>query len=125
MGMEITLDLDIKQEGKVCTLKVKGHLKSGDPVIQFDTAVQSALSSGHIFLILDLEAMPYLDSSGIGAIVDALRNAKKLGGDVKLVNPSTFASKTFKMVGILNLFSVHSSQADAALACGDARRELI
>jgi anti-anti-sigma factor len=119
------VDLDIKQEGKICTLKVKGHLKSGDPVIQFDAAVQSALSSGHVFLILDLEAMPYLDSSGIGAIVDALRNAKKVGGDVKLVNPSTFASKTFKMVGIINLFTVHASQADAALACGTARGELI
>jgi anti-anti-sigma factor len=119
------VDLDIKQEGKICTLKVKGQLKSGDPVIQFDTAVQSALSSGHVFLILDLEAMPYLDSSGIGAIVDALRNARKVGGDVKLVNPSTFASKTFKMVGIINLFTVHTSQADAALACGTARGELI
>jgi anti-anti-sigma factor len=122
--METTLDLDIKQEGKICTLKVKGHLKSGDPVIQFDTAVQSALSSGHIFLILDLEAMPYLDSSGIGAIVDALRNATKLGGDVKLVNPSPFASKTFKMVGILNLFSVYTSQADAFAASGSARGDL-
>jgi anti-sigma B factor antagonist len=118
------VDLDIRQEGKICTLKVKGHLKSGDPVIQFDNAVQSALSSGHIFLILDLEAMPYLDSSGIGAIVDALRNATKLGGDVKLVNPSSFASKTFKMVGILNLFGVHTSQADAIAAYGSARNEL-
>jgi anti-anti-sigma factor len=119
------VDLDIKQEGKICTLKVKGQLKSGDPVIQFDTAVQSALSSGHVFLILDLEAMPYLDSSGIGAIVDALRNAKKVGGDVKLVNPSSFASKTFKMVGIINLFTVHASQTDAALACGGARGEFV
>jgi anti-anti-sigma factor len=122
--LESTVDLDIKQEGKTCTLKVKGQLKSGDPVIQFDAAVQSALSSGHIFLILDLEAMPYVDSSGIGAIVDALRNATKLGGDVKLVNPSPFASKTFKMVGILNLFTVHTSQTDAAVACGSARAEL-
>jgi len=118
------VDLDIRQEGKICTLKVKGQLKSGDPVIQFDTAAQSALSSGHIFLILDLESMPYLDSSGIGAIVDALRNARKAGGDVKLVNPSSFASKTLKMVGILNLFTVHTSQADAVAACGSARGQL-
>ena len=118
------MDLDIKQEGKICTLKVKGQLKSGDPVLQFDAAVQSAFSSGHIFLILDLEAMPYLDSSAIGAIVDALRNARKLGGDVKLLNPSTFATKTFKMVGILNLFGVYTSQAEAAAACDSANGTL-
>ncbi len=115
------MDLDIWQEGKICTLKVKGQLKSGDPVIQFDAAVQSAISSGHIFLILDLESMPYLDSSGIGAIVDALRNTNKAGGDVKLVNPSSFATKTLKMVGILNLFPIHVSQSDAVAACGSAK----
>jgi anti-sigma B factor antagonist len=122
--LEKTVDLDIKQEGKICTLKVKGQLKSGDPVLQFDAAVQSAFSSGHIFLILDLEAMPYLDSSAIGAIVDALRNARKLGGDVKLLNPSTFATKTFKMVGILNLFGVYTSKAEAAAACDSANGTL-
>jgi anti-sigma B factor antagonist len=122
--LEKTVDLDIRQEGKICTLKVKGQLKSGDPVIQFDRAAQTALSTGHIFLILDLDSMPYLDSSGIGAIVDALRNATKAGGDVKLVNPSSFASKTFKMVGILNLFTVYTSQADAVAACGSARGQL-
>lgn len=111
------MDLDITQNGKICTLKVKGQFKSGDPVLQFDNAVQSALSTGHIFLILDLEATPYLDSSGIGAIVDALRHAKKAGGDVRLVNPSSFVSKTLKMVGVLNLFPIHTTQVEAASAC--------
>ena len=35
---------------------------------------------------------------------DALRLSTKVGGNAKLVNPSNFVSKTFKMVGILGLF---------------------
>jgi anti-sigma B factor antagonist len=112
------VDLDIRQSGKICILRLKGQFKSGDPVLQFDAAVQSALSSGYIFFILNLEAVPYLDSSAIGAVVDALRNSTKAGGDVKLLNPSTFVSKTFKMVGILNLFPVYTTEADAVTACG-------
>lgn len=112
------MDLDIRQSAKICTLKLKGQFKSGNPVLQFDAAVQSALSSGHIFFILDLDAVPYLDSSAIGAVVDALRHSTKAGGDVKLLNPSTFVSKTFKMVGILNLFPVYTTEADAVTACG-------
>ena len=110
------MDLDIRQSGNVCTLKLKGPFKSGEPVNQFDTAVQTALATGHIFLVLDLEAMPVVDSSGIGSIVNALRQSKKMGGDTKLVNPSPFAEKTFKMVGILSLFSVYTSEADAVAA---------
>ena len=61
--------------------------------------------------------MPYIDSSGIGAIVDALRQAKKVGGDAKLVSPFRLAAKTFKMVGILTLFKVYDNEAAAVEAC--------
>ena len=112
------MDFDIRQSGNICTLKIKGPLKAGPPVNEFNKAIQSALDTGHTSIVLNLEAMPVLDSSGIGAIVNALRQAKKLGGDVKLVNPSNFAEKTFKMVGILTLFSVYPTEAEATAACG-------
>jgi len=112
------VDLDIKQSGKICTLKLKGHFKSGDPVLQFDAAVQSALSNGCLFFILDVESVPYIDSAAIGAVVDALRQSMKVGGNVKLINPSPFIAKTFKMVGILTLFQVFTTEAEAVAACG-------
>lgn len=112
------MDLDIKESGAVCVLKLKGRLTSGEAVSQFETAFQQTLASGHIFLVLDLEALPYIDSSGIGSVVNALRQANKLGGTVKLINPSSFVSKTFKMVGILPLFAVYDSETDAVAACG-------
>jgi anti-sigma B factor antagonist len=107
------VDLDVLQKGNTCTIRVKGPLKMGESLDQFDAAVASAIASGHIFLILNLEAMPIIDSSGIGAVVNALQQSKKLGGDTRLVNPSPFATKVFKMVHILNLFSVFDDEAQA------------
>jgi anti-anti-sigma factor len=114
------VDLDVRQSGSICTLKLKGRLVSGEPVNQFENAFQSALADGHIFLIFDLEAVPFVDSSGIGSVVNALRLATKLGGNVKLVNPTSFITKTFKMVGILSLFGVYESEDAAVAACGGA-----
>ena len=113
------MDLDIKQSGNTCSLRIKGHLKSSN-VPEFDAALESALSSGCIYLILDLEQMPFIDSSGIGAIVNALRRTRQVGGDTKLVNPSSFATKTFKMVGILSLFGVFATEQEAIDACATA-----
>ena len=110
------MDLDIKQSGNTCLLKLKGAFKN-ESVRAFDAALDSALSTGHIYLVLDLEDMPKIDSSGIGAIVNALRRSRQVGGDVKLVNPSDFAIKTFKLVGIWNLFGVFPSEAEAVAAC--------
>jgi anti-anti-sigma factor len=114
------MDLDVRQSGNICTLKLKGPFKSVESARDFDRAVEAALSNGHIYLILDLEAMPVIDSLGIGTIVNALRRSRQFGGDAKLVNPSPFAMKTFKMVRILDLFDSFTSETDAIEACSKA-----
>jgi anti-anti-sigma factor len=107
------VDLDIRQTGNICVIKVKGALKYGEAVTTFDNAVLAALGAGHVQLILDLSAMPVIDSCGIGSVVNALRKAEEVGGDAKLVSPSPFALKTFKMVGILPLFRLFATEAEA------------
>ncbi|MFP5231124.1 MAG: STAS domain-containing protein [Acidobacteriota bacterium] len=110
------MDLDIRQTGAICALRIKGPFKSSN-TSEFDSALDQAIAGQCLYLILDLEQMNYIDSSGIGAIVGALRRTRQVGGDTKLVNPSAFATKTFKMVGILNLFTIFPSEDEAVAAC--------
>ena len=112
----VFVDIDIRQSGDTCVLRLKGRFIA-ERVREFDAALDSAIANGCIYLILDLAEMPFIDSSGIGAVVNALRCTRQIGGDTKLVNPSGFASKTFKMVGILSLFGVFSSEEEAIAAC--------
>lgn len=112
------MDLDIRESSNICTIKLKGRLVCGQAVGQFEAAFKAALASGHIFLVLDLEELPYIDSSGIGSMVNALRTSMQLGGAVKLVKVGSFAEKTLKMCGLLELFGVYQSEAEAVAACG-------
>ena len=116
MSIGENVDLDIRESGNICTLTLKGRMVSGEPVGQFENAFQSALLSGHVNLIIDLEAVTFMDSSGIGSIVNALRLSSKVGGSAKLVKPAPFVAKTFKMCGILGLFTVYESEAEAVAA---------
>jgi anti-anti-sigma factor len=110
------VDLDIKENGLFCTLKLKGRFVLGEPVSKFEGAFRSALAGGHIFLILDLEAVPYLDSSAIGSLAHALRTSSKAGGSVRLVKPASFVLKTLKMVGLVDLFEIFDSEEEATAA---------
>jgi anti-anti-sigma regulatory factor len=47
-----------------------------------------------------------------------LAAAKKRGGSVKLVNPSNFAQKTLRLVGVLNLFDVYEDDEQAVASFG-------
>jgi anti-anti-sigma factor len=109
--------MDIRERGNICTIRLKGRLVR-EAVDQFEGVFQSALANGCIFLILDLEGSSFIDSSGIGSIVNALRTSTKLGGSVKLLKLSSFAAKTLKMCGLLGVFGVYQSEEEAISACG-------
>lgn len=54
-----------------------------------------------------------IDSSGIGALMHYLASAKQRGGNVKLVQPTNFAIKTLKLVGVYSLFEVFEDDDSA------------
>jgi anti-sigma B factor antagonist len=111
------VDLDIRENGSICLLKLKGPLRYRDGVDDFGRAVENTLATGHLQVLVDLSAVSYIDSSGIGAVVDALRQSKRSGGTVKLIDPSPFVAKMLKMVSILNLFEVYPNEAEAMHSC--------
>jgi len=87
-------------------IQLRGQLRLGDPVDELRKTIDEALAEGDARFVLNLAEVPMIDSSGIGLLVKSLASAKKNGGNVKLVQPSTFAVKTLKLVGVLNLFEV-------------------
>jgi len=71
------------------------------------------LRGGDNRIILDLEAVPSIDSSGIGMLVRHLTTAKQGGGAIRLLKPSKFTVQTLKMVGLLNLFATFEDTNEA------------
>ena len=112
------VDLDIKESGNICALKLKGKLICGEPVSQFEGAFHGALSSTVTSSSFSI-SRPCRSSTrpASGSLVSTLRTAAKVGGGVKLVNPAEFVHKMLKMVGVYDLFEVYSSEEDAVAAC--------
>jgi len=109
------LDIEVRSQGQVKIIKLRGRLSLGEPVDRLRATVEDLLKAGDNRLVLDLEELATMDSSGIGLLSRFLTSAKQQGGSLKLVNPSKFVVQTLKLVGLLNLFEVFSdSQAAAA-----------
>ncbi len=109
------MDIEVRSQGQVKIIKLRGRLNLGEPVDRLRATVEDLLKAGDNRLVLDLEELATMDSSGIGLLSRFLTSAKQQGGSLKLVNPSKFVVQTLKLVGLLNLFEVFSdSQAAAA-----------
>jgi anti-sigma B factor antagonist len=109
------VDIEVRSQGQVKIIKLRGRLNLGEPCDRLRATIEDLIASGDTRLVLDLEELATMDSSGIGLVSRFLTSAKQQGGSLKLVNPSKFVSQTLKLVGLINLFEVFpDSQAAAA-----------
>jgi anti-anti-sigma factor len=100
------LDINVRKRSQVQLIQLRGQLRLGDPVDELQRTLDEALAEGDTRFVINLSEVPMLDSSGIGLLVRFLASAKRRGGSLKLVNPSSFAQKTLRVVGVLSLFEV-------------------
>ena len=98
------MEIETKTQDGVKVVKLKGRLSMGPALDRFNSTVGELLKQGQNKIVLDVEEMPSIDSSGIGMLVRYLTTAKQGGGAIRLLKPSEFTLKTLKMVGLLNLF---------------------
>src|SRR5262245_209030 len=49
-------------------------------------AVRRQLNAGRVHIVLDLQHVPYIDSCGLGRVVQAYVSAQRVGGGLKLMN---------------------------------------
>lgn len=82
---------------------------------EFRTAMLDLIDVGHDRLVVDLSDVNFIDSSGLGALVTALKKlrTRKADGDIRLANvqPSVVA-----LLEIIRLHRVFSSYPSVELA---------
>ena len=105
------------QVGSVLVAKVLDARIAADVAPQFKARLAGYLSSGHRTIVLDLSAVTFIDSSGLGALISSL---KAIGGDGQLAicgARGTVASmfKLTRMDKVLKLYAT-SEEAVAALS---------
>ena len=64
-------------------------------------------------LIVDLTDVSFIDSTGLGVLVEAVTGARADGGDLRLVVTQPHIIKLFELTGLDTVFSVVSSTSEA------------
>ena len=116
---EGTSEIDLTVHSRVVDgwtiLSVEGEVDLYTAPAVRDAAVE-AMESGVDHLVLDLTAVPFMDSSGLGVIVACLKRLREMGGDFALVSPpSSPPTKLLSLTGLDHAIPTHAT-VDAALA---------
>lgn len=57
-------------------------------------------------IVIDLSQLDFIDSTGLGVLVGALKVARASSGDVTLRNPSRSTHKILEIAGLTELFTI-------------------
>jgi len=110
MALEIT-----QQEANgICVLALKGRLVLGQESSGFRTAVENVLSSGTKRIVINLEHANYIDSAGLGALIETHRTTKEKGGRLALCCLGRNFRQALEYAKLLPIFETFPNQ-DAAL----------
>ncbi len=74
-------------------------------------ALDGIIGRGAEAISVDMEHVTFIDSSGLGALVAALKKAQETGATLTLVNLTGPARKVFEITGLLETFGVDGAQA--------------
>jgi anti-sigma B factor antagonist len=69
-------------------------------------------------VIINLEQVSYIDSSGIGALISSLSNLKKYQGGLKIINVFASVRKVFELTKLTSFFEIYDSEDEAVNSFG-------
>jgi stage II sporulation protein AA (anti-sigma F factor antagonist) len=67
-------------------------------------------------MILNLEDVDFIDSSGLGFIIGRYKRISNHGGELKIINIKESINKVFKLSGILKIVEIFTSEQEALKA---------
>jgi anti-sigma B factor antagonist len=81
------------------------------------------VDSGSYNLIVDMEAVEFLDSTGLGVLVGGLKRVRAHDGWIDLVCTQGRILRIFRITGLSKVFSIYNSVAEALAAHAEAATE--
>ena len=76
--------------------------------------ITELVASGAYQLVIDMTAVEFLDSTGLGVLVGGLKKVRANDGSLELICNSDRLVKIFKITGLAKVFVIHESP-EAAL----------
>lgn len=114
-GGSVDLALATREEGDRTVVQVTGEVDVYTAPKLREQLV-SLVDAGRYHIIVDLDAVEFLDSTGLGVLVGGLKRVRTHDGSLRLVCSQERILKIFRITGLTKVFPIHDSVEDALAA---------
>ena len=107
------MQIELEPQDQGTTLvNIEGRLDAA-AAPTFKQQIADAIAQGNIRLVLHLAHVSFMDSTGLGALVSALKATRQAKGDISLVAPSTQVQRLFQLTAMDRVFKIFRTPTEA------------
>ncbi|MDP3890768.1 anti-sigma factor antagonist [Nocardioides sp.] len=102
------LTLDTREVGGRTVVAVGGEIDVYTAPKLRD-CVTDLVADGAYHIVIDMEAVEFLDSTGLGVLVGGLKKVRAHDGSLELICNQDRLLKIFRITGLAKVFTIHAS----------------
>jgi len=111
----VELSVTSRQEGTRTVIAVGGEIDVYTaPSLR--ERLNELVAAGHYDLVVDMEKVEFLDSTGLGVLVGGLKRVRAHDGSLDLVCTQERILKIFRITGLTKVFGIHDTVDEAITA---------
>jgi anti-sigma B factor antagonist len=107
------LRIDERDVANVTVLTLAGEITLDDGDLAFGRRINDLVASGRLQILVDLDAVTAIDSSGVGMLAAKLKEVRKRGGDIRLLRLTNRGQRLLAVLRLRTLFEVFDDEAVA------------
>lgn len=112
--MDLGIDVQHK-ENKTAVIDLSGEIDVYTAP-KFKESLINLIEEGYHDIVVDLQDVTFMDSTGLGALVGGLKRVKPLGGSLVLICNQDKILKIFEITGLNKVFPIYQDAEEATKA---------
>ena len=105
--------VNVRQREGVTILDLKGKITIGVGDVALRDAIHEALSAGATKILVNLQDVSTIDSSGVGELVSSYTTVTNRGGKLKLLNLPPKVADILQITQLITVFDVFEDEDEA------------
>ena len=114
------LTINPREHHGVTVLDLKGRIEAGDECDALRDTLKNLLAAEHPRILLNMGEVTRVDSTGVGMLVEAVINAAKKGGELKLASLPKLVRGVLIVHKLLQAFDVYDNEEQALASFSEA-----
>ncbi len=113
------MQIEERTAGDVVIVKVSGEITlKKNRNITLHEKVRGLVEQGHHKVLIDLGNVSYVDSAGLGELVQASSTVKNHGGSLKLFSPTSRLRELLTITRLTTILGIYDDEAQALASYG-------